>query len=52
MTLAVFSIVENLSCRVVRLADVDDEHAIAEGEGYADAAAFRAGHEPYWNEYR
>lgn len=30
--------------QVCRLADVSDEHAIAEGEGYADASDWRAGH--------
>src|SRR6476646_5173805 len=35
------AIVETVSVRVVRLADVDDRHAIDEGEGYPDAAAFR-----------
>ena len=45
------AIVENVSCRVVRLGDVDDQHAIDEGEGYADAAAFRVTHEAYWNGY-
>jgi uncharacterized protein YhfF len=45
------AIVENLSVRTVRLADVDDQHAIDEGEGYADAAAFRVSHEAYWNGY-
>lgn len=44
------AIVETLSIRVVRLADVDDQHAIDEGEGYADAAAFRASHERFWIE--
>lgn len=44
------AIVETLSVRVVRLADVDDRHAIDEGEGYADAAAFRTSHERYWIE--
>jgi uncharacterized protein YhfF len=42
------AIVETVSSRVVRLADVDDQHAIDEGEGYEDAAAFRASHEQYW----
>ena len=42
---------ETLSCRVVRLADVDDQHAIDEGEGYANAAEFRVDHESYWNSY-
>jgi uncharacterized protein YhfF len=45
------AIVETVDCRVVRLADVDDRHAIDEGEGYADAAEFRAAHEDYWNGY-
>ncbi len=43
------AIVETVSCRVIRLADVDDRHAIDEGEGYSDAAAFRVAHERYWN---
>jgi uncharacterized protein YhfF len=42
------AIVETVSARVVRLADVDDRHAIDEGEGYEDAAAFRSSHEGYW----
>ncbi|MEI7743054.1 MAG: GNAT family N-acetyltransferase [Chloroflexota bacterium] len=46
------AIVETTSCRVARLADVDDVHAIDEGEGYADAAAFRVSHERFWNGYR
>jgi uncharacterized protein YhfF len=33
------------------LADVDDQHAIDEGEGYANAAEFRVDHEGYWNSY-
>src|SRR5688500_8864932 len=35
------AVVETISCRVTRLADVDDQHAIDEGEGYVDAAGFR-----------
>lgn len=45
------AVVETVSCRISRLADVDDRHAIDEGEGYADAAAFRIAHERYWNGY-
>jgi uncharacterized protein YhfF len=45
------AVVETVSCRVVRLADVDDQHAIDEGEGYANAAEFREDHEAYWNGY-
>lgn len=44
--------VETIACRIARIADVDDRHAIDEGEGYADAAAFRVAHERYWNGYR
>jgi uncharacterized protein YhfF len=45
------AVVETLECRVVRLADVDDRHAIDEGEGYANAAEFRVAHERFWNGY-
>jgi uncharacterized protein YhfF/ribosomal protein S18 acetylase RimI-like enzyme len=45
------AIVETVDCRVVRLADVDDRHAIDEGEGYANAAEFRVAHERFWNGY-
>jgi uncharacterized protein YhfF len=45
---AVLEIVES---RVVRLADVDDRHAIDEGEGYRNAADFRVAHERFWNSY-
>jgi len=45
------AIVETLACRVVRLADVDDRHAIDEGEGYANAHEFRVAHERFWNGY-
>ena len=45
------AVIETVSCSVVRLADVDDRHAIDEGEGYADAAAFRVSHERFWNAY-
>jgi len=45
------AVVETISCRVCRLADVDDQHAIDEGEGYANATEFRVEHEGYWNSY-
>jgi uncharacterized protein YhfF len=45
------AIVQTISVRIARLADVDDRHAIDEGEGYADAAEFRVAHERYWNGY-
>ena len=45
------ALIETVDCRVVRLADVDDQHAIDEGEGYADAQEFRIAHERFWNGY-
>jgi uncharacterized protein YhfF len=45
------ALIETTSIRVVRLADVDDQHAIDEGEGYANAAEFRVEHERFWNSY-
>jgi len=45
------AVIEVLEWRVVRLADVDDQHAIDEGEGYANAAEFRVAHERFWNGY-
>ena len=45
------AIIETVACRVVRLADVDDRHAIDEGEGYANAHEFRVAHERFWNGY-
>jgi uncharacterized protein YhfF/GNAT superfamily N-acetyltransferase len=43
------AVVETTSVRVVPLADVDDAHAIDEGEGFANAAEFRVAHERFWN---
>jgi uncharacterized protein YhfF len=34
--------------RVVPLKDVPLEHALAEGEGYASIAEWRAGHTAFW----
>lgn len=34
--------------QVVPLGDVTDDHAKREGEGFADAAAWRQGHERFW----
>ena len=45
------AVVETVACPVKRLADVDDRHAIDEGEGYANAAEFRVDHERFWNSY-
>ena len=45
------ALLETVTTRIARLADVDDRHAIDEGEGYANAAEFRVAHERYWNRY-
>ena len=45
------AVVETIECPVKRLADVDDRHAIDEGEGYANAAEYRVDHERFWNGY-
>jgi len=45
------AVIETVDCRVARLADVDDRHAIDEGEGYANAAEFRVAHEEFWIGY-
>ena len=43
--------IETTECRIVRMADVDDAFAHDEGEGFADAAAWRAAHERYFGSY-
>ena len=43
------AMIEDVRSKVIRLADMTDEDAIDEGEGYADAAAFRVSHEEHWN---
>ena len=45
------AVIETVDCRVVRLADVDDRHAVDEGEGYANTAEFRVAHERFWYGY-
>lgn len=45
------AVVEIVESRVARLADVDDRHAIDEGEGYANAIEFRVAHERFWTGY-
>jgi uncharacterized protein YhfF len=45
------AVIEVLEWRIARLSDVDDRHAIDEGEGYASAAEFRVAHERFWNGY-
>jgi uncharacterized protein YhfF len=43
--------IETTECRILRMADVDDRFARDEGEGFADAAAWRTAHERFWNGY-
>jgi uncharacterized protein YhfF len=43
-------VVEVTRVEVLRLADVDDTVAHGEGEGYADATAWRRSHEAFWRE--
>ena len=45
------AIVETTAWRLATMGTVDDEFARAEGEGYADATAWRAAHERYWKGY-
>nr|WP_202880161.1 ASCH domain-containing protein [Corynebacterium lujinxingii] len=45
----VVCVIRTTDVQVCRLVDVSDEHAIAEGEGYADAREWRIGHERYWH---
>ncbi|WP_420174453.1 ASCH domain-containing protein [Luteococcus sp. OSA5] len=41
-------VTEVIDVQVLPLADVGDDHARAEGEGYADAREWREGHEEFW----
>lgn len=43
------AVIETTSVRVIRLRDVDLEHALAEGEGYTSVAEWRKGHERFWH---
>ncbi|UYM05280.1 ASCH domain-containing protein [Solicola gregarius] len=44
--------VETTRVDVLRLADVTDDVARAEGEGFGSAADWRAAHLAYWDQYR
>lgn len=44
-------VIETTECRIVRMADVEDDFARDEGEGFADAADWRAAHERFWTGY-
>jgi uncharacterized protein YhfF len=41
--------IEVTQVRVIRLADVDLQHALDEGEGDETVAGWRAGHEKFWH---
>lgn len=41
-------ITRNTQVNIVPLSQVTDAHAVAEGEGFKDAAAWRAGHIAFW----
>ena len=43
-------VIETTECRVVRMAEVDDQFARDEGEGFAGAADWRVAHERFWND--
>jgi uncharacterized protein YhfF len=43
------AVIEMTEVRVIRLADVDLQHALDEGEGYKSVAEWRAGHEGFWH---
>ncbi len=43
------TVIETVAVRVLRLADIDLPHAVAEGEGYTSVAEWRAGHEAFWH---
>ncbi|MGD0559557.1 MAG: ASCH domain-containing protein [Streptosporangiaceae bacterium] len=43
------AVIEVTEVRAVRLADVDLQHALDEGEGYESVEKWRAGHEEFWH---
>jgi uncharacterized protein YhfF len=43
------AVIELTEVRVVRLADIDLQHALDEGEGYESVAQWRARHETFWH---
>jgi uncharacterized protein YhfF len=42
-------VIETTGVRVLRLAEVDLDHALGEGEGYTSVAGWRAAHERFWH---
>ena len=43
------AVIETTGVRVVRLGDVDTDHALGEGEGFTSVAEWRADHERFWH---
>ncbi len=43
--------IETTECRILRMAEVDDAFARDEGEGFTDAADWRAAHERFFGSY-
>ncbi|MFJ4877676.1 ASCH domain-containing protein [Streptomyces sp. NPDC088745] len=43
------AVLEITEVRVLRLGDVDLQHALDEGEGHTSVAEWRAGHEAFWH---
>lgn len=43
------AVIETTAVRAMRLADVDLDHALAEGEGFTSVAEWRAAHEQFWH---
>jgi uncharacterized protein YhfF len=43
------AVIETTAVRVMRLADVDLNHALGEGGGYTSVADWRVGHEQFWH---
>jgi uncharacterized protein YhfF len=43
------AVIETTAVRIMRLGDVDLDHALGEGEGYASVSEWRAGHERFWH---
>jgi uncharacterized protein YhfF len=42
-------VIETTAVRVMRLAEVDLDHALGEGEGHTSVGEWRAGHEEFWH---
>ena len=43
------AVIETTAVRIVRLADIDLQHALDEGEGYESVEQWRSRHEKFWH---